>query len=227
MTSNSARSCRPIAAWMFWMTIDFSCECKRLFLCTKLSPLLPSQFSIKGTKSAAAYLKRDAIWGAAAVPLRGQRSVLCSVPDNWIYSRDARQRERQARSPVSELPDDDNDPETGCRRTLLRCRPPVDHFGDPHECFRIEPNAVGLPAFLTESQRHFKGLRAIWRRQTRWRSALVCLDKNRAQALSHEHEHSTSAPRSYNIGPEWTCASRSNIWLMALLAPPLNGRPIM
>jgi hypothetical protein len=65
-------------------------------------------------------------------------------------------------------------------------------------------------------------LRAIWRRQTRWRSALVCLDKNRAQALSHEHEHSTSAPRSYNIGHKWTCASRSNIWLMAL-APGAAG----
>jgi hypothetical protein len=70
-------------------------------------------------------------------------------------------------------------------------------------------------------------LRAIWRRQTRWPSALVCLDKNRAQALSHEHEHSTSAPRSYNIGRKWTCASRSNTWLMALLCLPLSGRPIM
>jgi hypothetical protein len=109
----------------------------------------------------------------------------------WVYWRHARQREHQASSPVSDLPDDDNDPET-CRGK----------------------NAPTLPCF--------KGLRAIWRRQSRWRSASVCLDKNRAQALSHEHQHSSSAPRSYNIGHKWTCAPRSNIWLMPVRDPLLN-----
>jgi hypothetical protein len=132
------------------------------------------------------------------VLLGGQRNVLCSVPDNLdLLAR----RETGENAPTLPCPS----------RSLWRSTRMLQHR-----------TRCG-PAFLTESQRHFKGLRAIWRRQTRWRSALVCLNKNRAQALSHENEHSTSAPRSYNIEHKWTCASRSNIWLMALLARPLNG----
>jgi hypothetical protein len=105
-TSNSARSCRPIAAWMFRMTIDSSRECKRLFLCTELSPLPPSQFSIKGTKSAAAYLdpSKSEIRLGALLPVlwEGNETSYVRFRTIWIYSRDARQREPQASSPVSE-----------------------------------------------------------------------------------------------------------------------------
>jgi hypothetical protein len=110
VTSNSARSCRPIAAWMFRMTIDFSRERKRPFLCTELSPLPPSQFSIKGTKSAAAYLdpsKSEIRLGRCCRSSGRATKHLMFGSEHFGFIRATRDsRSIKPAAPVSELSDD-------------------------------------------------------------------------------------------------------------------------
>jgi hypothetical protein len=96
MTFNSARSCRPIAAWMFQMTIDFSRECNRLFLCTKLSPLPPSLFRSKAPnwrRFTSIRPKARYDWGALLPVLwEGNETSYVRFRTIGIYSRDARFR---------------------------------------------------------------------------------------------------------------------------------------
>jgi hypothetical protein len=44
---------------------------------------------------------------------------------------------------------------------------PIDHLGDPHGLISVEPNAVGLPPFLSEGDRYFDGSRRCSRGKPR------------------------------------------------------------
>jgi hypothetical protein len=145
------------------MTIDFSRECKRLFLCTELSPLGAYLDQSKSDRIEVRFGAIDRKGGRERCCRSSGRATkrLMFGSEQFGFIRAARYSGSISRFLSYRLTI--ADPDTGRGRTLLRCRAPIDHLGDPHGCFRIEPDAIGHPALLAESKRHFKGLRVIGR----------------------------------------------------------------